>query len=83
VTTLRAVAVAPVRFYQRFISPVLPRRCKYHPSCSQYAVDAVRRFGILRGVVLAAWRIVRCNPLSDGGVDFVEDQKLFRAPPAS
>jgi uncharacterized protein len=83
VTTLRAVAVAPVRFYQRFISPVLPRRCKYHPSCSQYAVDAVRRFGILRGVVLAAWRLVRCNPLSDGGVDFVEDQKLFRAPPAS
>ena len=82
-TTLRAVAVAPVRFYQRFISPVLPRRCKYHPSCSQYAVDAVRRFGILRGVVLAAWRLVRCNPLSDGGVDFVEDQKLFRAPPAS
>jgi uncharacterized protein len=83
VTTLRAVAVAPVRFYQRFVSPVLPRRCKYHPSCSQYAVDAVRRFGILRGVVLAAWRLVRCNPLSDGGVDFVEDQKLFRAPPAS
>jgi uncharacterized protein len=83
VTTLRAVAVAPVRFYQRFISPVLPRRCKYHPSCSQYAVEAVRRFGILRGVVLAAWRLVRCNPLSDGGVDFVEDQKLFRAPPAS
>ncbi len=82
-TALRAVAVAPVRFYQRFISPVLPRRCKYHPSCSQYAVDAVRRFGILRGVVLAAWRLVRCNPLSDGGVDFVEDQKLFRAPPAS
>jgi uncharacterized protein len=83
VTTLRAVAIAPVRFYQRFVSPVLPRRCKYHPSCSQYAVDAVRRFGILRGVVLAAWRLLRCNPLSDGGVDFVEDQKLFRAPPAS
>ena len=82
-TTLRTVAVAPVRFYQRFISPGLPRRCKYHPSCSQYAVDAVRRFGILRGVVLAAWRLLRCNPLSDGGVDFVEDQKLFRTPPAS
>jgi uncharacterized protein len=81
-TTLRTVAVAPVRFYQRFISPGLPRRCKYHPSCSQYAVDAVRRFGILRGVVLAGWRLLRCNPLSDGGVDFVEDQKLFRAPPA-
>ena len=78
-TALRAVAVAPVRFYQRWISPGLPRRCKYHPSCSQYAVDAVRRFGILRGSVLAAWRLLRCNPWSDGGVDFVEDQKLFHA----
>jgi uncharacterized protein len=82
VTALRAVAVAPVRFYQRWISPGLPRRCKYHPSCSQYAVDAVKRFGILRGTVLAAWRLLRCNPWSDGGVDFVEDQKLFRAHPA-
>jgi uncharacterized protein len=80
-TTLRAVAIAPVRFYQRFISPGLPRRCKYHPSCSQYAVDAVRQFGILRGTVLAAWRLLRCNPWSDGGVDFARDQKLFRAPP--
>ena len=80
-TTLRAVAVAPVRFYQRWISPGLPRRCKYHPSCSQYAVDAVRQFGILRGAVLAAWRLLRCNPWSYGGVDFAEDQKLFRAPP--
>jgi putative membrane protein insertion efficiency factor len=82
VTTLRSAVVAPVRFYQRFISPGLPRRCKYHPSCSEYAVEAVKRFGILRGVVLAAWRLLRCNPLSDGGVDFVEDQKLFRAPRA-
>ena len=79
---LRTVAVAPVRFYQRFISPALPQRCRYHPSCSQYAVDAVRRFGILRGTVLAGWRLLRCNPWSYGGVDFVEDQKLFRAPPA-
>jgi uncharacterized protein len=78
VTALRTVAVAPVRLYQRAISPVLPRRCKYHPSCSEYAVQAVRRYGILQGVVLAAWRLLRCNPWSHGGVDFVEDQKLFR-----
>jgi uncharacterized protein len=77
-TALRTIAVAPVRFYQRAISPGLPRRCKYHPSCSQYAVDAIRQYGILRGVVLAAWRLLRCNPWSNGGVDFVEDQKLFR-----
>ena len=76
---LRAVATAPIRFYQRAISPGLPARCKYHPTCSQYAVDAVRHYGILRGVVLAAWRLLRCNPWSHGGVDFVQDQKLFRS----
>jgi putative membrane protein insertion efficiency factor len=79
VTALRTIAVAPVRFYQRAISPGLPQRCKYHPSCSQYAVGAIRRYGILRGAVLAAWRLLRCNPWSHGGVDFVEDQKLFRS----
>ena len=73
----RALATAPVRFYQRAISPALPKRCKYHPSCSQYAVDAIRRYGILRGLVLTAWRLLRCNPWSHGGVDFAEDQKLF------
>ena len=74
----RAIVVAPVRLYQRAISPVLPRTCKYHPTCSQYAVAAVRRFGILRGLVLAAWRLLRCNPWSHGGIDPVESQTLFR-----
>ena len=75
---IRTAVVAPVRLYQRFISPALPQRCKYHPSCSQYAIDAIRRYGILRGLALAGWRLLRCNPWSHGGVDFVEDQKLFR-----
>jgi len=78
VSSLRAVVLAPVRLYQRTVSPALPARCKYHPTCSQYAVGAVRRFGILRGLVLAAWRLLRCNPWSHGGVDFPEDQTLFR-----
>ena len=77
----RAVVTAPIRFYQRAISPGLPARCKYHPSCSEYAVEAVRQYGILRGIVLAAWRLLRCNPWSHGGVDFVHDQKLFRPRP--
>jgi uncharacterized protein len=81
VTALRTVLLAPVRLYQRAVSPALPARCKYHPTCSQYAVDAVRRYGVLRGVVLAAWRLLRCNPWSHGGVDYVEDQKLFRPRP--
>lgn len=77
----RTLAVAPVRFYQRFVSPAIPQRCKYHPSCSQYAVTAIRRYGILRGLVLSGWRLLRCNPWSHGGVDFVDDQKLFRPRP--
>jgi uncharacterized protein len=81
VTALRALAVAPIRVYQRAISPALGNRCRYYPSCSEYAVQAVRSYGILRGLVLAAWRLLRCNPWSHGGFDHVEEQKLFRARP--
>jgi putative membrane protein insertion efficiency factor len=73
----RAVAVAPIAVYQRVISPAIPRRCKYHPTCSRYAVDAIREYGILRGAVLAAWRLLRCNPWSYGGYDPVEAQRVF------
>ena len=69
---------AHIRLYQRFISPLLPRRCKYEPTCSAYAVDAVRSFGALRGSVLALWRLLRCNPFSDGGLDPVSSQRVFR-----
>ncbi len=80
---MRRLALAPILGYQRFISPALPRRCKYHPTCSAYAVEALRSYGILRGTVLATWRLLRCNPWSDGGVDRVRDQRLFRPrPPA-
>jgi uncharacterized protein len=75
---IRRIAVAPIVVYQRVVSPALPRRCKYEPTCSAYAVQAIREFGILRGSVLAAWRLLRCNPLSDGGFDPVHDQRLFR-----
>jgi uncharacterized protein len=74
----RAVVLAPVRFYQRFISPALPRRCKYYPTCSAYAVDAIRELGVLRGLIVAGWRLLRCNPFSHGGYDPVESRTLFR-----
>jgi putative membrane protein insertion efficiency factor len=77
-TVARRVAVAPIRAYQRFVSPALPRRCKYEPTCSAYAVQAVQEYGILRGLILAAWRILRCNPWSHGGFDPVSAQRLFR-----
>jgi len=77
----RNLAVAPIVLYQRLISPAIPRRCKYEPTCSRYAVEAIRRYGILRGLVLAGWRLLRCNPWSYGGYDPVEAQRVFRARP--
>jgi putative membrane protein insertion efficiency factor len=78
VKAARALAVAPIRLYQLLISPALGQRCKYYPSCSEYAVQAIRTFGILRGLILAAWRLLRCNPFSHGGFDPVEQQRLFK-----
>jgi putative membrane protein insertion efficiency factor len=77
VSIARRIATAPIRAYQRFVSPALPARCKYEPTCSRYATQAVEEFGILRGLVLAGWRLIRCNPWSHGGFDPVSDQRLF------
>jgi putative membrane protein insertion efficiency factor len=80
---VKRLVIGAVRAYQRWISPAFPRRCKYHPTCSEYAVQAVQSYGILRGTVLAAWRILRCNPFSHGGFDPVSDQTVFRRQPTS
>jgi uncharacterized protein len=77
VRAMRRIAVAPIAVYQRLISPAFPRRCKYEPTCSAYAVQAIREYGILRGLVLAGWRLLRCNPFSHGGFDPVAAQRLF------
>ena len=74
---IKAIVLAPIRFYSRFISPGLPARCKYHPSCSAYALEAYREFGFARGSVLVGWRLLRCNPWSHGGVDYARDQRIF------
>lgn len=74
----QALLLAPIRLYQRLISPAIPPRCKYHPTCSAYAVQAIREVGPLRGTILAAWRLARCNPWSNGGYDPVSARRLFR-----
>ncbi len=74
----RELALAPVHLYRRLISPALPQRCKYYPSCSSYAVEAIRELGLVRGAIVAAWRLARCNPWSHGGVDELHDRSLFR-----
>jgi hypothetical protein len=78
---VKRVVLAPVRAYQRLISPALPRRCRYEPTCSAYTVDAVRRFGTLRGLLLAGWRLLRCNPFSHGGFDPVPERFTLRVGP--
>ena len=76
---LRRIVSLPIVAYQRLVSPLIPARCKYHPSCSAYAAQSIREFGILRGLVLAGWRLLRCNPCSHGGVDHPHDQRIFRS----
>jgi uncharacterized protein len=67
--------------YQRWISSSRGRRCRYEPTCSAYAVEAVRRFGAARGLLLAGWRLLRCNPFSHGGFDPVPARFTLRAKP--
>ncbi len=61
-----------IRGYKKYISPSLPPSCKYLPTCSQYAIDAIVKYGALRGSLMALWRILRCNPFSKGGYDPVK-----------
>jgi uncharacterized protein len=75
---LIALLIAPIRLYQRLISPAIGPRCRYYPTCSNYAVEAIRELGPVRGTILAGWRVLRCNPFSTGGIDEVSDRKLFR-----
>jgi len=75
---LSALLIAPIRVYQRWISPALGPRCRYYPTCSSYAIQAIDELGPLRGSILAAWRLLRCNPFSKGGIDELADRRLFR-----
>jgi uncharacterized protein len=69
----RKAALAVLWLYRRALSPLLGQRCRFHPSCSEYAETAIERFGLVRGGLLAAKRIARCNPLCEGGIDPVPD----------
>ena len=77
----RLLLIGIIRTYQLLISPLLGPRCKYYPSCSHYGLEAVRRHGAVKGFALAGWRVLRCNPWSNGGVDDVPERgaPLFRS----
>jgi hypothetical protein len=67
---MRYVLIFILRGYQKLISPYFAPRCKYYPTCSQYSIDAIREYGSVRGILMTAWRLLRCNPFSHGGVDY-------------
>ena len=63
------VALVLINFYQRWISPLLPPACRFYPTCSDYAYEAIARYGLIRGGGMATWRLLRCNPFCKGGFD--------------
>jgi putative membrane protein insertion efficiency factor len=67
-----------IKLYRKFISPILPQSCRFTPSCSEYAIEAIERFGAIRGTILASYRILRCNPFCRGGYDPVPDKFTFK-----
>ena len=69
---IRKWMISLIRGYQKYISPSLPPSCRYIPSCSQYAIDAIAKYGPIRGGLMAVWRVLRCNPFSKGGYDPVK-----------
>ena len=75
---MKYIIISLIKFYQKFISPFTSAKCKYYPTCSSYALTAVRRFGAIRGSALAIWRIIRCNPWSMGGIDYVPEKFTFK-----
>ena len=66
---MKNILIAMIRFYQKFLSPLKHTRCHYTPTCSQYGLEAIQKYGAFKGSLLACWRILRCNPFSKGGYD--------------
>lgn len=75
---MKKLFILLIKFYRKFISPLKPPVCKYYPTCSCYAMQAIEKFGVIRGTALASWRILRCNPWSLGGIDYVPEKFTFK-----
>ena len=74
---MKYLFIGILRVYKRFISPLLPDACRFRPTCSEYAIQAFQRYGVIRGMLLTGWRLLRCNPLCRGGYDPVPDTFRF------
>jgi len=66
---MKKLLIALIRFYQKYLSPLKRTKCPYYPCCSQYGLEAIEKHGVIKGLILAFWRILRCNPFSKGGYD--------------
>jgi putative membrane protein insertion efficiency factor len=75
---VKRIALAAIRFYQGRVSSGAAPACRFQPTCSQYAYDAIETWGTLRGIIMGVWRILRCNPLNDGGFDPVPERRKPR-----
>ncbi|MBN2078258.1 MAG: membrane protein insertion efficiency factor YidD [Spirochaetes bacterium] len=71
------LSISIVRVYKTILSPLLPQACRFYPTCSSYAIEALERHGVLKGLMLTAWRVLRCQPFSSGGLDPVPDTFRF------
>lgn len=69
---MKKIMIGLIKFYRKQISPMSPPKCKYIPTCSQYAIEAIEKYGVIKGGFMALWRILRCNPFSRGGYDPVK-----------
>jgi uncharacterized protein len=78
---VKRTLLALIGAYKRWLSPAMPRRCRYEPSCSTYAAESVSRFGAGKGLLLAVWRLLRCNPFSHGGFDPVPERFTLKVGP--
>lgn len=74
---MKYIPMLIIKFYRKFISPLFPARCKYYPTCSSYALKAFQMHGFFKGTILSVWRILRCNPWSMGGIDYVPDEFIL------
>ena len=78
---MKRILLASITAYKRWLSPAMPQRCRYEPSCSTYAAESVSRFGAGKGLLLASWRLLRCNPFSHGGFDPVPERFTLKVGP--
>jgi putative membrane protein insertion efficiency factor len=75
---MKTILIVFIKLYRRILSPILPGACRFTPTCSEYAIQALTRFGAIRGSLLMVWRILRCNPFCRGGYDPVPERFTFK-----